>query len=367
MSTPDSAADLTLRCRVRPAEAGRSLLEFLSRRFRYLDETAWREEIRNGRVLIEGRHSEPGTILRTGTVVTTKRAHREPPVPTDFAILHDRDGILIVDKPAGLPFHSDGTFIRNTLVALLRGTSSSDTPAAKLHPLLRLDRETSGLCAFARDSATLRTLEALRERDLVKKDYLALVHGRIETDLLELEDWIGPAMESAVSLRRAALPPHSPDAQPAHTSVRVLARAAAVSLVACRLHTGRTHQIRAHLEGIGHPLVGDKLYGRSDAEFLDWIARSKAAGAPAEPRGSGAPRQMLHAFRLEFRDETGGVGSCWQAAPPADFVEAMRAHGLSVAAISAIATGDSAHARVDEALAGSCIPSTQSCLARRRS
>ncbi|MGE0143737.1 MAG: RluA family pseudouridine synthase [Planctomycetota bacterium] len=335
MSAPDSAADLILRCRVRPAEAGRSLLEFLTRRFRYLDEAAWREEIRSGRVSIEGRRGEPGTTLRAGTVVTTMRAHREPPVPTNFAIVHDRDGILIVDKPAGLPFHSDGTFIRNTLVGLLRPEPAPGAPVEKLHPLLRLDRETSGLCAFARDPATLRALEALRERGLVKKDYLALVHGCIESDSLELDQWIGPAADSSVSLRRAVLPPNAPAAQPAHTSVRVLARAAAASLVACRLHTGRTHQIRAHLEGIGHPLVGDKLYGRPDADFLDWIARSKTAGVPAALPGVGAPRQMLHAFRLDFRGDAGCAGGRWQSDLPADFVEAMRSCGLLTAPIAA--------------------------------
>src|SRR5690606_18142881 len=190
------------------------------------------------------------------------------------------------------------------------------------------DRETSGLCVLARDRGSARALQEQLARGGFDKTYLALVRGRVADEAMELDAAIGRDLASPISIRRAVVDPAQPDAAAAVTALRCIARGAEATLLECRPRTGRTHQIRVHLAHLGHPLVGDRLYGRSDDEFLAWVRHVKAGGDPAWPGVADAPRQMLHASALEFDRPAGGQRLRFTAALPADFLAALRRAGI---------------------------------------
>lgn len=206
-----------------------------------------------------------------------------------------RDGLmLVIDKPAGLPVHADGVFIRHTLVHMLRRTIPG------VQPVHRLDRETSGVLLLGKHPAAAKAMQTHFQRGVVAKTYMAVVRGVPAEDEVTLTGAIGPAPGSRIALRRAVVPPDAPGARPATTTVRVVRRGPGTSLVEVRPSGGRTHQIRVHLAAFGHPLLGDILYGRSDDEYLAWVRHVKAGGDPRLWPGRDAPRHMLHAARLEL-------------------------------------------------------------------
>lgn len=292
--TPDG--DLELRSRVPATAAGLSLIEYLLQRFCYHDRATWLREIADGRVCHEDRVLAADAVMATGMRLTYRRTHHEPPVDTNVEVLHHDDALVVVRKPAHLPMHADGPFVRHTLIHLAR----TRLGRPDLHLVHRLDRETSGLCVLAQTAPVRDALRQQFASGSVHKAYLAVVRGRVAGDFA-VDLPIGRSRHSEIALRRAAGTDAEPAEQrPARTVFRLLRRSAERSLLRCEPQTGRTHQIRVHLEAAGHPLLGDKLYGRPDADYLAFVARVKAGGlardvAPGEP-----DRQLLHAAELAF-------------------------------------------------------------------
>jgi 23S rRNA pseudouridine1911/1915/1917 synthase len=305
------------------------LLAWLTERFRYLDEASWRVEIRAGRVRLAGELVAPETPLRAGTALSWQRGSSEPWVRSDITILHEDDHVLVVDKPPHLPVHADGAFVRHTLVAIL---TERLAPRPRPRVVHRLDRETSGVVVLARTRGAAQRLTAAFRGDLddargpaAVKTYLAVVHGRVDpARCAVLEAAIGRDPTSRVSLRRCARP-DAVDPQPARTEVEVLA-ALDDDRTLVRLHprTGRTHQLRVHLEAAGHPIVGDKLYGRTDADYLRFVEYVKAGGRPDDPEVAPSPgRCLLHAESLTVRDRPDGEPRTFHAPVPTDLRRAL--------------------------------------------
>lgn len=308
---------LTLQTRVPADAAGLTLLEFLAARFRYHGSDAWGERIADGRVRVNGQRVGPGEPLARGDRVAYDRPAAEPDVPTDVRVVHDAGGVVVVDKPAGLPVHGDGTFITRTVVGVLARELGT-----RLRPVQRLDRETSGLCVLARTRAAARALQEALADPSAHKEYDALGLGVAPFDQRVVDLPIGRAVDSTVSIRRGVVAPDDPAGQVAWTGVRVHARGADRTWFRCTLGTGRTHQIRVHLEALGHPLLGDKLYGRSDEDFLAFVRAMKAGEAPdSRADGFGARRQMLHARVLSFPDPVSAAPLRFEVEPPQDFRE----------------------------------------------
>ena len=154
---------LILRSRVPPSAAGRTLLAFLSARFRYHDEAGWQRELAAGRLQLDGHPARGDEVVRPHQRLRYEKLHREPPVEKAFRVVETDGAFIAVDKPAHLPMHADGPFIRNTLISLLRRDGCRAEACSYVH---RLDRETSGVvrrsCADKAVQATHP--EAVRRR-----------------------------------------------------------------------------------------------------------------------------------------------------------------------------------------------------------
>ncbi len=309
---PPSDSALVLRSRIPKPAHGMSLLDYLLQRFRYLDRDTWLRELRDGRVQLDGAVAGPGLILRAGTELAYHKVHREPEVSRNVQTVHTAPGFVVVEKPAHLPMHSDGPFVRNTLIHLLR---SGGLPEAEL--VHRLDRETSGLCVVARTKAARQHLERQFATAAVAKAYVAVARGQV-TGPFRAAEPIGHSAHSTISLRRSAAP-DARDVRAAQTDFEVVERATGATLLRCVPHTGRTHQIRVHLEHAGHAVVGDKLYGRPDADYLAFVARVKQSG-DARLVDAGEPdRQLLHAAELAFDNPDGGERLQFRSPVPDEF------------------------------------------------
>jgi len=214
-------------------------------------------------------------------------------------VLFRDDFVLVVDKPSGLPVHGgggqDGATLQDLVRALPDQRSRNDFEATAVH---RLDRGTSGVVAFALRRPAMRVLVAAWERGLVRKAYVAVVQGEVTDD----SGVIDVALEVDGRTRSA------------RTTWRVLQRNNGRTLVACEPLTGRKHQLRRHLAHLGHPIVGDELYGSLGRAALSTSIRS----TPPPPR-AGAGRLLLHATRLEFPHPSGPTLVVVDSIPPADF------------------------------------------------
>jgi 23S rRNA pseudouridine1911/1915/1917 synthase len=299
---------------VRPEYDGWRLDHFLAARIPRLSRNRIQQMIRSQREL-GGLALRPASRVHAGAQVRLLRpAPEEPPVPRSFVVLHADDALLAIDKPAGLPVHATARFHKNTLVALLRERFGDAVPIMA-H---RLDRETSGLLLLGvTPEASVALKRAFRER-AVEKRYLAIVHGQ-PPDEGVCDEPLAPDTHSGIRVRMEV----AAGGLPSRTRFRTCARRGAFSLVEARPETGRQHQIRAHLAALGHPVVGDKLYGVPPDVFLEFIETGWSASLEARLL---LPRHALHASAARFPHPRSGATtelSCPLAPDLAAFWDAL--------------------------------------------
>lgn len=287
---PEAREIMPLTLRVPPECDGWRLDHFLKQRIRRLSRTKIRTIIETQVRFNSGRPPRSSLIVHTGDTVHIDRpAPIEPEVPRHFEILAEDAYFLAIDKPAGLPMHTTAKFWKNTLVALLR----ERYPEEKLQICHRIDRETSGVLLVARTHEASSFLKRAFARRAVKKTYLALVHG-----VPAKPEGVIDAPMRLIDSKTHLMMGVEPDGLPAVTRYRVQEAFTDHALVEASPESGRQHQIRVHLASIGHPIVGDKLYGASEQAFMDYCD----AGLTPEllERFDGLPRHALHAARLVF-------------------------------------------------------------------
>jgi 23S rRNA pseudouridine1911/1915/1917 synthase len=267
--------------------------------------------IEGGSVLVDGHPQKPRYAVRVGERVmlvvpdTTPLLLTPEPIPLD--ILYEDEHLVVVNKPAGLVVHPGAGRTTGTLVhALLAhcrnlpGIGGVERPGI-VH---RLDRDTSGVMVVAKSETAHVSLCAQFKNRIVRKRYLALVHGDVPREAGRIEAAIGRREHD-----RKRMGVKREGGRTARTAYRVLRRFPGMSLVELSLETGRTHQIRVHLAHIGHPVVGDAAYG------------GRRERQSASSGGSRPGRQMLHAWRLGFRHPRTDSWLAFTASPPPDFLE----------------------------------------------
>ena len=278
-----------------PGEAeGIRLDQYLTGRFTYRSRTAWQKSIKSGSILLNGRKTSASRLLHAGetiSLVLKGEELEEPPVRTDYRILLETPNFLAVDKPGNLPVHPSGGYFNHTLQRLLIPDHGV------VHPVNRLDRETSGIVLFAKTGQDARKLAELFDRNEIHKSYCSIVFGNFPDELNATGFLESDPVSPIAKKRRFVTTPTTPDAEQCSTFFRCLKREQGFSLIQCEPVTGRLHQIRATLCSLGYPLAGDKMYGPDDTIFLRFIEDKMTDQDHALLR---MDRQALHASRLRF-------------------------------------------------------------------
>jgi 23S rRNA pseudouridine1911/1915/1917 synthase len=221
---------------------------------------------------------------------------------SELDVLYEDEDVLAIDKPPGMAVHPSGRHLADTLIQRVHrrfrlGNDDLRLPIRLCH---RLDLETSGAILIAKGDRNHAELMRQFEDREVEKEYLAIVRGVPAADAGSIVLPIGPSRMGEVRLKMACLA----DGLPSRTEWRVLERHADCALVSCLPHTGRQHQIRVHLDAIGHPLIGDKLYGIGEEYFL---RHAHGELDDADLVELGLPRHALHNHRLVFTSPSTGA------------------------------------------------------------
>jgi 23S rRNA pseudouridine1911/1915/1917 synthase len=262
--------------------------------------------IRDGLVRLNDLTTRPRQIVRRGDKVDLTQPPLKKietlPEPIPLEILFEDDDLIVVNKPPGLVVHPGAGHREHTLVnALLNHCATLSGIGGKERPGIvhRLDKETSGCLVVAKNDVAHRELSKQFAARTVEKIYLALVAGKLAKTTGAIEERIGRHPVHRQRMSATAL-----RGRPARTEYRVVRSSDRGTLVECRLHSGRTHQIRVHLHYLGHPVLGDKLYTPRLAKDF--------------------PRQMLHAWKLGFRHPRTEEWKSFEAPLPNDFATAMK-------------------------------------------
>lgn len=261
--------------------------------------------IREGRIRLDGvivkepKHKLWGGELVEMEEVLDERALSSLPEAIPLNIVHEDAAIIIIDKPAGLVVHpGSGNWSGTLLNALLHHDPALEhVPRAGI--VHRLDKETSGLMVVARTLEAQTDLVRQLQARTVKRYYQALVRGSVERGgTVDAPIGRHPTQRTKMAVVKTG--------RPARTHYRVVERFVDCTLVECALETGRTHQIRVHMTSIGHPLVGDPVYG---------------GGTSRVPIGPEFARQALHARRLGLVHPVTGKPMLWKSNVPEDMAE----------------------------------------------
>ncbi|MDE2016747.1 MAG: RluA family pseudouridine synthase [Hyphomicrobiales bacterium] len=333
-SPPAGAHEFEAAAESAPERLDRFLVEALRGAGFALSRSRAQALIAEGRATLDGATAiDPGAPVRAGA-----RAILDMPAPVPakprgetipLVVVHEDADLIVIDKPAGLvvhpaPGHAGGTLV-NALIAHCGDSLSGVGGERRPGIVHRLDKDTSGLLVVAKNDSAHRALSELfadHGRTLgLEREYLALVWGAPAASRGTVDAPLARSTRNREKIAVVGQGAGKGSGREARTHWRLLERLGEASLVACRLETGRTHQIRVHMAHVGLPLLGDGVYGAGH--------RTKASrlGADARAALEALGRQALHARLLAFPHPVTGEPMRFESAPPADFArlaEALR-------------------------------------------
>lgn len=296
---------------VAPEDAGQRLDHHLQARMAEYSRSRLQEWVKDGHVTVNGKGSKPSLVLKGGErIVVTPAAL--PPLRAEaedlpVAVLYEDAAVIGINKAAGMVVHAGAGNHTGTLVnALLHRFGALSSEGGDLRPGIvhRLDKETSGVLVVARTDAAHRDLAEQFQSRTVEKIYLALVHGVVKSETGTVDK---PITRDPV--RRTRMTCKLATGRTALTHWKVLRRFGKHTLLEVKIGTGRTHQIRVHLSSLGHPIVGDTLYGAPASRILP-------------------ERFFLHAARLTFRSPATGGDVTLEAPLPGELAGIIDAEQL---------------------------------------
>jgi 23S rRNA pseudouridine1911/1915/1917 synthase len=272
--------------------------------------------IKSGLALVNSKTVKPGYKVKLRDRITLEipeqRVHEVLPEPIPLFVIFEDSHIIVVNKPPGLVVHpAPGNYTGTLVNALLyhygslpsSGAEAPEKERERAGIVHRLDKDTSGVMVVARTHEALRSLAAQFKSRTIKKRYIALVAGVIKKGSGAIEVGLGRHVKE-----RKKISVHTRKAREAVTMFKVKERYKNATLVEVEIKTGRTHQIRVHMAHIGHPVLGDRVYGGTKGTWS---------------KGSAIGRQMLHAETLSLLHPDTGAPMSFTAPPPADMAEVI--------------------------------------------
>lgn len=299
-------AETIIELTIPPNCAGTRLDQALARLLPDWSRSRLQTWIREKRISVDGTEAVPKQKVWSGEKIRVKPTNnpletRHVPEAISLDIVYEDEALIVINKPAGLVVHpGSGNWQGTMLNALLHhAVQLRAIPRAGI--VHRLDKDTSGLLVVAKTLEAQTSLVRQLQKHTVKRDYLALALGRVSAD-----GWVdAPIGRHPVQRTKMAVVASGKEAR---THYRILEKFDECTLLQCSLETGRTHQIRVHMHSIGHPLLGDRVYGGKPKKTI------QTAGVPL----TGFPRQALHAQRLELTHPQHGRQMAWEAPLPED-------------------------------------------------
>lgn len=292
--------------RARSKDEGQCLVDYLCKRFTYFTKAQWEKEIKDGRILVNGEKSLASRPLwESDDIAFTPLPYSEPEVCDNWKIALETDDYLFIDKPAHLPCHPAGRYLKNTLYTMLRARYG------EVFFVTRLDRETTGIVLVAKNSASASWAAKEMEKGNMEKTYRVLVSGffpdKLDASGVLVRDGLSP-----IRKKQLFIPDQVSDGQSCPGVIRCRTEFERVSfyekrnisLLKARLHTGKTHQIRATLHSIGYPVIGDKLYGPNPHLFISF---SEGKLTEEDRNLLVMDHQALHCLFLSFKDKDGRI------------------------------------------------------------
>jgi 23S rRNA pseudouridine1911/1915/1917 synthase len=288
-----------------PEDAGLRLDAFLAARGAAPSRAAAQRLIERAAVTVDGQARPKNHRIGEGERVAVEtpavEAKAVTPEAVPFEIVYEDEHLLVVDKPAGVVTHPAPGHHGPTLAEALAPLAAGGEHPGRAGIVHRLDRDTSGLLVVARSDEAHAALQKMMKARQVTREYTALVEGHPDTESGTIDAPIGRDRAN-----RTVMSTRTDRARNAVTHFEVLERLPRTTLLRVRLETGRTHQIRAHLAAIDHPVVGDPQYGGRESG-----------------RRLGLTRQFLHASKLMFRHPFNGELLACESKPPAELSHAL--------------------------------------------
>jgi 23S rRNA pseudouridine1911/1915/1917 synthase len=319
LPTTTERQKITLTCEVDSYRSGWTIVRFLSHRFKYHTAERWTARVADGWVLLNGSRVSPDHPVKKGDAVTYTIFHSEPEVDFRYDLIYEDEQLLAISKSGNIPVHACGVYIRNTLIGTLKNIYGDNLNLAH-----RLDRETSGLTLLTKDARTARVLGKMFAEGDVSKLYTAVVHGRVREASFEVNAPIGKSMEELPArpdpLLESDLAADRPryatrrrvdfeGGKPAVTRFEIERHVGDCTIVRAIPLSGRTNQIRVHLDYAGHPIVGDKVYKPRGFDGAEKLIR----------------RHALHCRELRFMHPIDGKLVHLTAPYPEDFMRLIEA------------------------------------------